>query len=263
MVLWFAVGVRNSLLAIVGIPFSFLCAAIFMHAIGVSLNGVSVFSLVLVSGMIVDDAIVVLENIYHHVQTGTPLREAVVKGTEEVMWPVVSSVMTTVAAFLPLLVMTGVLGRFFSIVPKTVTVALLASLFECLVILPVHYLDWGPRPRHQPSAAKDPQAGGAWSGWRGVFLRAYDRILGQVLAYRYLGPVVILACMLFVWQAQRTLTVEMFPSDFPTFVVDFNNRPGANLESTAREVARFSPIIESFKPDRVTTSSAAMTSSVG
>ncbi len=259
VVLWVAVGMRNAMLAIVGIPFSFLCATIFMYVIDVSLNAVSVFSLVLVSGMIVDDAIVVLENIYHHAERGVPLREAVIIGTDEVLWPVITSSMTTVVAFMPLLMMTGVLGRFFSIVPKTVTVALVASLFECLVILPVHYLDWGPRPKRiRPRDEKPADVLADQRGWRRVIYNAYDRILGQVLAYRYLGPVVLGACLLFVWQAQRTLTVEMFPSDFPTFVVDVNNRPGASLDATAREVENLATVIDGFKPDPLVRSASAV-----
>ncbi len=257
LVLWIAIGARNSILAIVGIPFSFLCAVIFMHTIGVSLNAVSVFSLVLVSGMIVDDAIVVLENIYHHIQNGMPRREAVIFGTEEVIWPVISSSMTTIAAFLPLLIMTGVLGKFFAIVPKTVTVALVASLFECLVILPVHYLDFGPRARKGvlEKPLKDLTAG---DGWRQRLTRIYDVSLRQILAYRYMGLLVLAACGVFVWQAQRTLVWDLFPSDFPTFAVTINSRPGSSLETTTEEVAALAEVVDSFKPDRVSRSSAAI-----
>ncbi|NOX60111.1 MAG: efflux RND transporter permease subunit [Planctomycetes bacterium] len=258
LVLWVSIGFRNSALAAVGIPFSFLCATIFMWFIGVSINAVSVFSLVLVSGMIVDDAIVVLENIYHHVQQGLPLKEAVIRGTDEVVWPVVASTMTTIVAFLPMLVMSGVLGRFFSIVPKTVTVALLASLFECLLILPVHYLDWGPRKSTSPESRKHGTSQRRMGRVQTFTVSIYDRVLGQILAYRYLGPVVIIACALFVWQAQRTLVVEMFPSDFPTFVVDMDLKPGTNLEATAREVDRLAPIVDKFKPDRVVRSITAV-----
>lgn len=262
-ILWKAIGVRNSLLAIVGIPFSFLCAVIFMHLIGVSLNAVSVFALVLVSGMIVDDAIVVLENIYHHIQTGMPVKEAVIVGAEEVLWPVISSTMTTIAAFLPLLMMTGVLGEFFSIVPKTVTVALAASLFECLIILPVHYLDWGPRPPRAAAKGAPPDGPSAavaidGPGLLNRSLRLYDKVLGQALAYRYAAPVLLAGCVLFAWQAQRAMTIEMFPSDFPTFVVDFYGKPGLSLDAMAREVDRFTPVVDSFKPDRVERCSAAI-----
>ena len=252
-VLWVAIGFRNSVLAIVGIPFSFLCAVIFMRLLDVSLNAVSIFSLVLVTGMLVDDAIVVLENIYRHIEMGKPPRAAVIEGTQEVLWPVISSTMTTVAAFLPLLVMTGVLGEFFSIVPKTVTVALLASLFECLLILPVHYLDWGAR---RPAATRSRKAGPGWVRRR--LLAIYDRVLGQFLAYRYIGLGALAACVLFVWQSMGVLTKEMFPSDFPTFIIDFHAHPGSSLAATAREVDRFTPVIDAFKPDRVVRASATI-----
>jgi len=251
-------GLRNSLLAIVGVPFSFLCAFLFLYGIGVSINAVSVFSLVLVSGIIVDDAIVVMENIYRHVQEGRPLRQAVVTGTDEVMWPVISSTLTTVAAFLPLLLMPGVLGRFFAIIPKTVAVALAASLFECLLILPAHYLDWGQRRRLPPAgsaAGAPPPKPGTLRRWRAVvggrLLAGYDALLHHVLAHRYLAIGVVAALAVLTWQASRTLVRDLFPSDFPTFVIDFNARPGAGLEETDRVAARLYPILDSFLPDRV------------
>jgi len=269
--LWLFIGVRNSLLAIVGIPFSFLCAAIFMYVIGVSLNAVSVFALVLVSGLIVDDAIIVLENIYRHVQEGRPLREAVINGTEQVMWPVISSTATTMAAFLPLLLMPGMLGRFFSIIPKTVTVALLASLFECLLILPCHYLDWGPRGRQARGSAASPAGTSErtrsllWArllgGCRAVSSRVdalragainfYEALLLQVLRFRYVGLAVLAALGLFAWQTSRTLIVEMFPSDFPTFIVDFNTREEAGLKETTRAAEQLFPLFDGFMPDKV------------
>ncbi len=231
VVLWMFIGARNSMIAIVGIPFSFLCAFIFMSLIHVSLNAVSVFALVLVSGMIVDDAIVVLENIYRRLQTGEPIRVAIIKGTEQVTWPVVSSALTTIAAFLPLLIMSGVVGRFFAIIPKTVTVALLASLFECLIILPCHFLDWGPRPK--AGAPEPPQPANPRRGrLKSRLSRAYQAIVGQAIDHRYLfaGAVAALACC--VYQAQRTLAIELFPSDFPNLVATFNVHPDANLQQT-------------------------------
>ena len=98
-----------------------------------------------VSGIIVDDAIVVTENIYRHLQDGKPLRAAIVTGAAEVMLPVISATATTAAAFLPMLMMSGPTGEFFALVPKAVTFAIIASLSECLFILPLQYLDFGPR----------------------------------------------------------------------------------------------------------------------
>jgi len=145
LIIWYFMGFRNAALTTVGIPFSFLTTMILMYVTGNSLNEITLFSFVLVTGIIVDDAIVVVENIYRHHQEGEALTEAIVNGTAEVAFPVISATTTTVAAFLPMLIMTGSTGEFFALVPKAVAFAIVASLIECLFILPLHYKDWGPK----------------------------------------------------------------------------------------------------------------------
>ena len=166
LALWAGIGIRNAALAIIGIPFCYLVAIIFMGAIGVSINAISLFAMVLVSGVIVDDALIVLENIYRHLEEKMPFKEAVVRGTAEVFWPVFSSTLTTVAAFLPMLLMVGVSGEFFSIIPKVVVVTLVASVFECFVVLPVHYLDFGQRLKEKEPHFTRP----------GFLMQALDRL---------------------------------------------------------------------------------------
>lgn len=145
LVIWYFMGLRNAVITTLGIPFSFLFTMIFMWLTGNSLNEITLFSFVLVSGIIVDDAIVVVENIYRHVQQNEPLTQAIVEGTAEVALPVLAATATTVAAFLPMLIMTGSTGEFFALVPKAVAFAIAASLVECLLILPLHYRDYGPK----------------------------------------------------------------------------------------------------------------------
>ena len=105
--IWIVMGFRNAMLTTVGVPFSFLVTMIIMWLTNNSINEITLFSFVLVSGIIVDDAIVVVENIYRHVQDGKPLKEAVIDGTSEVFLPVLAATTTTVAAFLPMLIMSG------------------------------------------------------------------------------------------------------------------------------------------------------------
>ncbi|NNL67081.1 MAG: efflux RND transporter permease subunit, partial [Myxococcales bacterium] len=143
--LWLTVGFRNALLAIIGVPFAFVLALILFPVFDITINSLSLVGFILVSGMLVDDAIIILENIYRHIEEGVELREAVVRGAEEVMWPVTAAIVTTVAAFLPMLLVQGTSGEFMEILPKTVAVCLVGSLIEALVILPAHYLDWGSR----------------------------------------------------------------------------------------------------------------------
>jgi HAE1 family hydrophobic/amphiphilic exporter-1 len=151
LILWFFMGSRNAGLVTIGIPFSFLVTMIIMHVTGNSLNEITLFSFVLVSGIIVDDAVVVVENIYRHVEEGRPLNEAIIQGTSEVMFPVIAATATTAVAFLPMLLMSGSTGEFFALIPKAIVFAITASLFECLFILPLHYLDFGPRLNTKPS----------------------------------------------------------------------------------------------------------------
>jgi len=96
-------GLGNALLAALGIPISFLIAFIVMYLTGNTINGSSLFAMIIVLGIVVDEAIIVLENVHRHRQQGLTLREAAIRGTEEVIGPITSGVLTTVAAFLPLM----------------------------------------------------------------------------------------------------------------------------------------------------------------
>lgn len=145
LIIWYFMGIRNAGLITVGIPFAFMITLLLMYLTGNSLNEMTLFSFVLVTGIIVDDALVVTENIYRHIQEGVPLEQAVITGTSEVALPVLSSSLTTIAAFLPMLLMSGTTGEFFAQIPTAVSYALVASLIECLIILPIHYIDYGPR----------------------------------------------------------------------------------------------------------------------
>jgi HAE1 family hydrophobic/amphiphilic exporter-1 len=128
---------------------------IFMWLTHNSLNEITLFAFVLVSGIIVDDAIVITENIYRRLQEGLALHQAVVEGAAEVAVPVIAATTTTIAAFLPMLMMTGSTGEFFAQVPIAVSLALTASLFECLIFLPPHYLDWPGAARAERRARAD------------------------------------------------------------------------------------------------------------
>ncbi len=258
LTLWVVIGLRNSLLALIGIPFSFLCALILMHLLGVTINAVSLFALVLCSGMIVDDAIVVLENIYRHMEMGRlaeaegrsrpPLREAIINGADEVMWPVISSSATTIVAFLPMLIMGGTTGKFFSIIPKTVTVVLLASLVECLLMVPVHYHAFGPRGRWRRQDDRAPRAGWMRAGLLEMFISWYDRVLAGVLRYRYLAPLPLLGLGFLTWCVAPLLAVNLFPSDFQLVAVDIKSWDEASLDQTGAAARPLEEIVLSLGP---------------
>ena len=136
-------GFKNALLVSTAIPFSMFIAFVFMSAFGITLNFVVLFALVLALGILVDDAIVVIENIYRHQQEyKKPPLQAAKDATAEVAVPVLSSTITTVAPFIPLLFWPDVIGDFMWYLPITLIATLGASLFVAFVISPVQGAQW-------------------------------------------------------------------------------------------------------------------------
>ncbi len=138
LVLFMFFGVKNAILIATSIPLSMLMGFIILSAMGITLNFVVLFTLVLVLGIVVDDAIVVIENIYRHQQEyGENLIDAAKAATGEVAIPVATSTFTTVAAFIPLLFWPGVVGEFMKYMPITLIATMLSSLFVAYVVSPV------------------------------------------------------------------------------------------------------------------------------
>ena len=137
-----------------GIPLSFMIGLIVTEKIGYSLNMLSLLGGLIALGMLVDEAIVVAENIYRHLEMGKERREAVIEGTVEMFPAVLAATLTTVFAFLPLLMMTGEMGTFIRILPIMISVLLISSLFEAFYFLPLHAKDF-LRIRHEDHVSHD------------------------------------------------------------------------------------------------------------
>lgn len=135
-ILYVTIGFRNSVLISMAIPFSLLITALFLYIFNMSISGIALFSMILILGMVVDGAIIVGENIYQKFEQGMNGTLAAKKGVMEVAWPVVSSDLTTIAAFLPMLMVTGLSGQFLSVIPWVVTFALSGSMLVDHIILP-------------------------------------------------------------------------------------------------------------------------------
>lgn len=131
-----------ALVAAIGIPVSFMIGLIATQMIGYSLNMLSLLGGLIALGMLVDEAIVVAENIYRHMEEGLSRREAAIRGSVEMFPAVLAATMTTIFAFLPLLMMSGEMGTFIKILPIMISVLLLASLFEAFYFLPLHAHDF-------------------------------------------------------------------------------------------------------------------------
>jgi multidrug efflux pump subunit AcrB len=136
LVTFLFLGFTNSLFVSLAIPFSMLISFVVIQMLGITLNMVVLFSLILALGMLVDNGIVIVENIFRHGTMGKSKMQAAIDGSSEVAWPIITSTITTILAFFPIIFMPGFMGEFLSYIPKTVIIVLASSLFVALTINP-------------------------------------------------------------------------------------------------------------------------------
>jgi len=255
IILWISLGFRNAMLTAMGIPFAFLCTIIIMHISKVSLNTISLFAFVLVTGIIVDDAVIIMENIFRHIQMGKSKKMAVIDGTSEVMLPVISSALTTILAFIPMLIMTGSTGEFFAQIPKTVTFALAASLLEALFILPIHILDWGPKKisgkvadededpyHHLKSGVFSP----LWEIYRWILTRLLDHKFFAFTSVILLFFASMAVLVLSATGIMPLIKMEFFPGNYFRYHIPITMPVGTSIEKSDAVVRDLSAFIMSL-----------------
>ena len=129
---------RLAFWVMMGIPIAFLGSFLVLPLLGVSLNMISLFAFIIALGIVVDDAIIIGENVYHYRQEGYPALTAAIKGVQEMAIPVTFSILTNIATFMPLFFMPGYMGKIFFMIPMVVIVVFILSLIESLFVLPHH-----------------------------------------------------------------------------------------------------------------------------
>ncbi|ROR03226.1 efflux RND transporter permease subunit [Desulfosoma caldarium] len=201
ILLWLFLDLRLAFWAGMGIPVSIAGGLAIIWGLGGTINMISLFALIMVLGIIVDDAIVVGESIFVHRQRGeSPLRAAV-EGTAEVIFPVLAAVTTTIVAFIPLAFVGGIMGKFIAILPQVVVACLCISLVECLALLPAHLNELSD-PNHRASKLGSVRrflSGVQHSVQRGTnwFIeRIYVPSLRFFLQWRYIGMCSAIAVLL-------------------------------------------------------------------
>lgn len=138
LMLGFFLNLRLSFWVSIGIPFSFAGMFIIANMVGITINAISTFGMIIVVGILVDDAIVVAENVFAHYEKGKPALRAAIDGTTEMLWPVFTSVTTTIIAFMPFFFLEGFLGKFIWHMALVVVASLVFSLIESFLVLPAH-----------------------------------------------------------------------------------------------------------------------------
>ena len=177
---------RLALWVAVGIPVAILGTLMFFPVLGVTVNSLSLIGFVLVLGIVVDDAIVIAERVHAHQSEGEDPREAAITGAQEVAIPVIFGVLTTIAAFMPLIFIPGPMGNFFASLGFTVIVALVFSIIESQLILPSHLSHLKKRPPKGVRSRTGPRIL-SWTsnGLQKLANSVYKPSLERLLEYRY------------------------------------------------------------------------------
>jgi len=231
----FFLGRRQGLVVSVSIPLSVLLALTLMRLTGVDLNQVSIFGLVLALGMLVDSSLVVVENIGRHLDAGDELRQAVIIGVDEVKTPVMASTLTTVAAFVPMLLLEGNMGAFIAGLPLSVIYALVGALLVALTVIPLLcYTLWRSFP---PTAATENESSKA--------LDFYTEIVKWALRHR---PTTIALATIVFGLSLATIPIlgfQLFPkAEKSFFFVNIRLPGGATLAATDSLTAQVEALLE-------------------
>jgi len=260
LVVWFFLGsVRATLVTGLALPTSLLGAFVLMYAMGFTINMMTLLALSLTVGLLIDDAIVVRENIFRHIELGHSPKEASLLGTRQVTMAVLATTLTILAVFGPIAFLQGLVGRYFKEFGLTICFAMIVSLFDAMTIAPMlsayfigapdHGKSTGnPLVRFSRSMASVSEAFQAW------LERSYDRVLRYAMRSPVkvvFGSLLIFAGSLFV--AYRYVPKTFFPvQDDGEFTISLELPAGVSLDATARASAEIDRRIRSHREVKTT-----------
>ena len=250
LVLFVAIGFKEAVVAALAIPFSFMIAFIGMLVTGNTINFVSLFALIIAIGILVDSGIVVVEGMHTNREKGLGKMEAARKAVKDFGWPLIAGTMTTVAVFIPLFFLSGIIGQFVKSIPFTIVVVLLASIVVALGFVPTIALGL---IRHEESRFALMREAlwikiGAW------YRARMERIFAsRALQWGFYGFLAISFIGALLLPVSGLLKVAMFPpSDQDLFYIEVELPQASTLQQTdavtkrVEEIAAETPYLESF-----------------
>lgn len=252
LVTWIFLGSKIALLTSIGIPFTLAGTFLILNINDISLNNTVLLGVVIALGMLVDDAVVVVESVYQRLQHGIEPVKSVLDTLAEVFAPVTTSVLTTMAAFLPLMLMPGILGDFMRIVPIVVTLALAISLVEAYWMLPAHII----------ATHNDLQKTSSTQHYRERFTRwirhRYIKMLLKVLRYplRLMLAVLTVVILAVVIVDNKYIRFDFFSGDsIRLFYINAEMPRGTTLDDTSRILEKIQTrALQQIRPDELRSS---------
>lgn len=247
VVAWLFLGFKIAALTAIGIPFILAGTFWVLSGLDQTLNVTVLLGVVIALGMLVDDAVVVVEAIYYRIERGMQGIEAVLDALKETAAPVTAAVLTTVAAFMPLMLLPGILGKFMMVIPLVVSVALLISLIEAFWMLPGHVLSSGMRLNSE----------GRMQRFRTRFNRGIRHLYTRLLVGAMRRPFITLAVAFGTLLgalgllASGQIRADFFAADpIRVFYVNLETEPGTRLETTLEMTLRAEAVVQAnLAPD--------------
>ena len=242
LILFFFMGLKNAILVATSIPLSFLISFIILNMMGITLNMIVLFTLILVLGIIVDDAIVVIENIYRlqEKENYSP-HDAAIEAPREVVFPVTIATLTIIASFFPILFFPGIVGSFMKYMPITLIVCLFSSLFVAMIISPIQaavFINFKKEKEKSRKKKFRPIAKFLEhfdDKFFGTSLKLYEKAVRKSLRYRKTTLALVFGILIAVFMLYGVFNngVEFFPDVEPNSVnINITTPIGTNIEET-------------------------------
>lgn len=234
-------NIKTSIVTSISIPIVVLCLLSVMNVLGISFNMVSMLAIIIALGMLVDNSIVVSENIFRINLEGVPIREAAIRGCQELAAPITATVLTTIAAFAPMLVTTGTMGQMIWAIPVVVSAALVASLGESFYLLPTRIILFG-----QTSSGKD-------LGWFDKLQLTFEKVLLILLRNKWKSilfvNLILVAALLF---AIFKLDFVLFdPEGEDSFVIKYQAPIGTPIEEVHEAAKEIENLLLKFPKNEI------------
>lgn len=242
-ILFVLLGGRMAIVVMISFPISFMIGFIGMNAADITINVISLFGMIMVLGMIVDSGIVVTENSHRYLELGIEKEKAIQRGVSEVVWPLLVTMLCLFAAFMPLAMLTGIIGKFIKAIPIVVILCLAASMICALFVMPTHLNMFAPVPDHKltKNEIKEREEGYE-KGLFGKFQHKYRFLLSTALKHRYITLLVLIA--LFILSIMIVPKFQFIPGggeedlQVKTFLPQ-----GTNLSTNLDQVMKLEKII--------------------
>ena len=247
ILLFIVLGIRGALITGFSVPIAFFMSVIFLKLTGQTLNSMVLYSLIISLGLMVDNSIIIMEGINEYMTDykKKPLQAALLS-VWNFKWAITSGTLTTVSAFLPMLLVSGILGQYFAFIPKTISATLLSSLFVALIIIPTLSAKF-IKPNHKKRKFNITKLKTKYANFmRKILISKKNRRLVLAIAWACFIIAILLPILGF-------MKIEMFSQiDFDTFLVTIKLAPGSSLEQTnkitnqAEQIIYNTPEIKSY-----------------